>query len=98
MREFEWGEDKAKANFARHGISFEEAQLVFSDPHHFTERDDRFDYGEDRWQTIGMSRNRRLVLFVAHTILGNGIETTRIISARRANRGERRDYGNRKIY
>jgi uncharacterized DUF497 family protein len=39
MREFEWdeGKGKAKANFARHGISFEEAQQVFSDPHHFTE-------------------------------------------------------------
>jgi uncharacterized DUF497 family protein len=40
--EFEWDEEKAKMNLARHGINFEEAQLVFSDPNHITESDDRF--------------------------------------------------------
>jgi uncharacterized DUF497 family protein len=34
MIEFEWDEEKAKANLARHGISLEEARFAFSDPNH----------------------------------------------------------------
>jgi uncharacterized DUF497 family protein len=97
MREFEWDEEKAKANLAQHGISFDEAQSVFSDPNHITDSDDRFDYGEERWHTIGLAEECCALLYVAHTIQGNGTEVIRIISARRATPKERRCYGNRKI-
>ena len=30
--EFEWDEEKATANLAKHGVSFEEAKTVFDDP------------------------------------------------------------------
>jgi uncharacterized DUF497 family protein len=94
---FEWDDEKAKANLARHGISFEEAQLAFSDPLHISDIDGRFDYGEDRWRTIGMAEERCMLLFVVHTVRENGTEVIRIISARRADRGERRHYGDRKV-
>jgi uncharacterized DUF497 family protein len=52
--------------------------------------------GEERWQTIGMpSSASRIVLVVVHTLSAEGDdewETGRIISARRANRRERRTY------
>jgi uncharacterized DUF497 family protein len=96
MLEFEWDAEKARANLARHGISFDVAKLVFLDPYHISERDQRFDYGEERWQTTGAVENTYLMLFVVHTNRGGDAETIRIISARRANPRERRRYGNRK--
>jgi uncharacterized DUF497 family protein len=41
--QFEWDENKARANLAGHGISFNEAKLAFSNPNRITEKDDRFD-------------------------------------------------------
>jgi uncharacterized DUF497 family protein len=73
-----------------------ERDLV-SDPNHISERDTRFDYSEERWQTIGMIEERCILLYVAHTTRENGIEVIRIINARRATNKERRRYGNRKI-
>jgi len=98
MRKFEWDEEKAKRNLAEHGVGFKEAQLVFEDRNHLTEMDDRYDYGEERWQTTGLSRNL-LLLVVAHTIWDedNDNEVVRIISARIAQPHERRRYGNRKF-
>ncbi len=37
---FEWDEDKARANLAKHGVSFEEAALVFDDPDYVVEPDE----------------------------------------------------------
>jgi uncharacterized DUF497 family protein len=97
MREFEWDEQKARANFAQHGITFGEAQSVFSDPNHITDSDVRYDYGEERWYTIGLAEGRCALLYVAHTLHGNGSEVIRIISARHAGKRERERYGNRKV-
>jgi len=94
---FEWDEEKARANLAEHGVSFEEARLVFFDQNSVSEIDERYDYGEERWQTIGMLDERCMLLYVAHTTSENGTVVIRIISARRANPKERRRYGNRKI-
>jgi uncharacterized DUF497 family protein len=44
---YEWDELKSRVNFAKHGLSFEDAELVFSGPC-VTFVDDRFDYGEER--------------------------------------------------
>jgi len=97
MKEFEWDDKKAEANLRKHKVSFENAQLVFSDPNHISEPDNRFDSYEERWRTIGRAGNQYLLLFVAHTIQENGTEIIRIISARRANKAERKHYDNRKI-
>ena len=91
----EWDDDKNDTNKREHeGLSFELAQLVFADSNRL-ERIDRSEgntSGEERWQTLGMAGK---VLFVVYTERG---EIKRIISARLANKAERRSYhGNYQI-
>ena len=88
---FEWDPEKARSNQRKHGVTFETAVRVFSDPFALVEQD-RIENGEYRWQTTGMV-DGALVLLVAHTDQEeDGIEVIRIISARRATAGERRRY------
>lgn len=85
--EFEWDEDKNKANQRKHQISFEEAAEVFSYPIHETV-DSQFEDGEER--LIGIGRNRQmLILTVVYTERESRI---RIISARKANKQEEQFY------
>lgn len=94
--DFEWDLVKAESNLRKHGIRFEEAALVFEDPFHLSVQD-RFENGEYRWQTIGAVRGC-LVVLVAHTIrFEDGTEIIRIISARRADRKERKTYEHSEI-
>jgi uncharacterized DUF497 family protein len=75
-------------NGTHEGLGFELAQLVFADPNRL-ERIDRSEnntFGEERWQTLGMAGK---VLFVVHSERG---KRKRIISARLANKAERRSY------
>jgi uncharacterized protein len=90
--DFEWDKKKAARNLADHGVSFEVAREVFDDPHHIEELDDREDYGEDRYNTIGMVKGRLVV--VTHTLRGTRI---RIISARGAEPKEQRRYHEKEI-
>ena len=91
MIRFEWHPGKAASNLRKHGVSFELAMRVFSDPFALSEQD-RIEDGERRWQTLGMVEGV-LLLLVAHTFLEEGdVEVIRIISARRAERQERRRY------
>jgi uncharacterized DUF497 family protein len=69
---FEWDDKKADANWRKHGVRFEEAKFALSDPYRWTE-EDLTESDEERWQTIGMSSDCRL-LFVVYTIQGNGTE------------------------
>lgn len=85
---FEWDERKAKANLARHGVSFEEASTVFGDPLSLTIPDPAHSQAEDRSIVLGQSHQWKL-LVVVHTERGDNI---RIISARRASRRERKSY------
>ena len=93
---FTWDEAKNRSNQRKHdGIAFEEAAYVFRDPFRLTQQD-RFEGGEDRWQTIGVVHGVT-VLLVAHTITeddddGEPVEKIRIISARRATPRERKHY------
>ena len=91
---FEWNEQKAQVNLKKHGISFEIALRIFDDPLALSMQD-RDVAGELRWQTIGMV-DGCLVLLVAHTITALDVEeeVIRIISARRADRLERKRYEN----
>ena len=94
---FEWDDVKAASNFRKHGVSFELAAEVFSDPFALT-RQDRIENGELRWQTIGATSEALTLLLVAHTVYDDdlGVEIIRIISARPADRQERKLYhGNR---
>jgi uncharacterized DUF497 family protein len=91
--QFEWDEAKNLANQRKHGVSFEEARQVFLDPLSFPVLE-RIEDGEEHWQTFGMV-DGVLLLTVVHTSRekeDTGSEVVRIISARRANRRERRRY------
>jgi uncharacterized DUF497 family protein len=85
--DFEWDGTKAAENYAKHGVTFEEAREAFDDLFGVDFTDDRVDYGEDRVILLGMVENRLLV--VAYTLRG---EKVRIISAREAEPHERRRY------
>lgn len=86
--EFEWDFEKAASNLAKHGVSFEEAATVFSDPLALTYFDPAHSDEEDRFLTFGYSTDGRL-LVVSHTDRGH---KTRIISSRRATRKEIKSY------
>jgi hypothetical protein len=87
MTEFEWDPEKAAANEAAHGVSFDIACEIFKDPFAIEWLDDRENYGEDRYVIIGMVDDH--LLYVAYTLRG---ETIRIITARGAEPHERRQY------
>jgi uncharacterized DUF497 family protein len=85
---FEWDSDKAQRNLRKHGVSFDEAATAFGDPLSMTIDDPDHSVGEERLLLLGRTLVGRLVV-VAH--LDDG-ETIRLISARIAERHERRDY------
>ena len=85
--EFEWDDAKNRSNLKKHGISFEEAILIF-DGLILTYPDDRFEYGEERWLSIGKIEDT-LVVVVIHT---DRAGVVRIISARPAKQRERKLY------
>jgi uncharacterized DUF497 family protein len=85
--DFEWDDAKAAENYAKHGVSFEMASLVFKDPFAIERLDDREDYGEDRFILIGIADGA--LLTVVHTERNGRI---RIISARQVTRHEQDDY------
>ena len=88
-----WDENKNTLNKSKHGISFETAQFVFDDPLLFSQQD-RFVDGEERWQAIGLVGGTTLLL-VAHTWIDfENEEYVRIISARLADKTEKRRYEN----
>jgi uncharacterized DUF497 family protein len=84
---FEWDDNKAAGNFARHGVSFDRARLAFADPFGVGEIDDRQNYREQRFTLVGMVEGS--LIFVAYTERG---ERVRIISARQATKHEQDDY------
>ncbi|HZG52811.1 MAG TPA: BrnT family toxin [Pyrinomonadaceae bacterium] len=85
---FEWSEEKAAANLAKHGVSFGEAVTVFGDPLSDTFDDPDHSVEERRFLIIGASDRGRM-LIVAHTDDG---EVVRIISAREPTTGEIKSY------
>ncbi len=82
---FEFDDDKARSNWNKHHISFEEARAVFDDEARLEEPDD--DPDEERWIATGLALDKCLVVVF---VVRNG--RTRIISARKANRHEQADY------
>ena len=87
-RVFEIDPEKASENWAKHKVRLQTAALVFADPLRVERRDDSEGNtaGEERWQTLGKVDK---VLFVVYTERG---EKTRLISARAANKAEKRSY------
>jgi len=84
---FEWDEKKNKRNQKKHGISFEEAIAVFSDPMNYETYDWNHSIFEKRWIKIGLAGGKIIkVVFTER----NG--TIRIISARKADLNEEEEY------
>ena len=88
--EFEWDANKADRNLRKHGVSFEDAARVFLDPYRVEALDDREDYGEERWKTVGLVAPARLT--VVSTVCGKDGSLIRLISARKADADERAQY------
>lgn len=83
MVRFEWDEAKRAVNLAKHGIDFVDGLEMFASPM-FVRLDERKDYGETRWQGLGIVQGRLMV--VAYTKREANI--VRIISLRKANSRE----------
>lgn len=89
--QFTWDENKNRSNRRKHGVAFEEAQTVFFDPQAKVYFDPDHSEEEERFIILGTSYRLR-VLVVCHCYRES--ETMiRIISARRADKGEKNDYG-----
>lgn len=89
---FEWDARKALTNKLKHGVSFEEAMTIFSDPLARIFDDPDHSIAEFREIMIGLSQKQRLLL-VYFTERGHAI---RIVSARKATKLERQDYEERR--
>ena len=87
---FEWDERKSQANKRKHKVSFEEAQTVFFDENAIRFFDPDHSQDEDRFLMLGMSFTLR-VLVVCHCYCEDD-SVIRIISARKADKGEQSDY------
>jgi uncharacterized DUF497 family protein len=88
--DFEWDQRKAAKNREKHGVSFSEAKTAFSDEFGRLIADPDHSSGEeDRFILLGTSISSRL-LVVCHCVREG--DTIRIISARKANKRERKTY------
>ena len=84
---FEWDPAKDEANRFKHGLRLAFGQTVFDDPDHIISTSYREIDGEDRNKAVGRINGK---LYTAvHVWRG---ETIRLISVRRSNAGEQRDY------
>ena len=86
---FEWNENKNLSNQKKHNVSFEEAKTVFADELGRLIPDPDHSEGEERFILMGMSSQLKL-LTVCHCARGS--DTIRIISARKADKSERKQY------
>ena len=85
--EFEWDESKSKACSKYRGFDFEYVLACFFDPNQIVQQDQRWDYGEDRFQLFGKIDQR--LFAVVYTVRES---TIRIISAPKANHREVMNY------
>jgi uncharacterized DUF497 family protein len=90
---FEWDPDKAQANYRKHRIFFETAATIFKDTKTLTIFDNTHSQREERWITIGISENGK-ILVVVHTFEEKDDVnfSIRIISARKATKMEIQQY------
>lgn len=86
--QFEWDEAKRQENLRKHGLDFKDAPELFLNPR-LVKLDTRFDYGEERWVTIGIIKDRIVVVVYAEDDTN---EIVRIISLRKALSYERKRF------
>ena len=84
---FKWNENKNDINIKKHGISFEDAVTIFSDPNNAEIYDGKHSLSEIRWKKIGLCGCEALsVIFTEKD------DIIRIISARKADKKEEKEY------
>ena len=88
---FEWDPEKEKINRQKHGISFKVAARIFSDSNRLEKYDESHSENEERWQALGMVWPNLLIVVFA---IRDNEDVYRIISARKANANERKEYYN----
>ncbi|MBO6178696.1 MAG: BrnT family toxin [Selenomonadaceae bacterium] len=88
----EWDDTKYIVNLEKHGVAFEDAAQIFLDESRIEYTDDLHSHDEERFITIGRVKK---ILFVVYTERG---DTTRLISARKANKMEREVYYGASLY
>ena len=81
---FTWNESKRQVTLQRRGLDFAQAEQVFVGPT-FTFEDDREEYGEQRWVTLGLLNG--IVVVIVHT---ETVDEIRVISMRKAEKDEQR--------
>lgn len=92
-RLFEWDSEKALSNVKKHGVSFENAALVFNDNNRIETFDIEHSIEEERWLTIGKVNAVLCVIYTERK------DVTRLISARKATSREKRMYyAGQKVY
>ncbi len=84
---FEWNELKSKNNLSKHGVRFEEAQVIWTDENALEFYDPEHSENEDRFIRVGLNVKKGVVFCEKDE--GNII---RIISARKATASERKHY------
>jgi uncharacterized DUF497 family protein len=87
---FEWDAAKNRANVRRHGVSFEEASSTFLDENGILIDDPGHSIGEERFVLLGLTSSLRL-LVICHCYRQHP-DVVRLISARKADKGERENY------
>jgi uncharacterized DUF497 family protein len=85
---FEWDPKKAEQNARKHAVTFDEATTAFGDPFALLMYDPDHSLDEERYLLLGMSSQQRLLVVA----FAERPQRTRLVSARRATRGERRRY------
>ncbi len=80
---YTWDEEKRQRTLAARGLDFADAPFVLDGPT-YTNEDDRIDYGEVRWVSIGVLRDKIVVIVYTETE-----SEVRVISMRKATRNER---------
>jgi len=89
---FEWDSEKADSNEAKHGVSFEEASTAFFDPGGLDGEDLAHSVKEERRYRLAQSVAGNLLVIVYTVRSRDHEKTIRLISARLANRKEKKRY------
>ena len=93
--DFDWDPEKARSNLKKHRVSFRLATSIFRDPLALTIFDEDHSTDEERWVSIGRADGgQTLVVIHTSTWTSPAEIKLRIISARKADRDELRDYEN----
>jgi uncharacterized DUF497 family protein len=88
---YDWDPAKAQSNQRVHGVSFDAAVEIFSDPYIVVQEAEN-DGGENRFHAIGMTKSLVLLLVVYVDRSNPSVEVIRIITARKAEYYEQRAY------